>query len=251
MRWRQHENGRVVHRLEGVMLVLALLSIPVILLEETSDASWANTLGLIGDWIIWIGFTLELAFVAAVAPRKRAAVRAHWLDLLIVALTFPLAPTLLAAFRLARLFRIVRLLRLFALGARAITTEKMLTSRQGFRFLSIITGLLVIVSGITVTVADRESFGSVWLGLWWALTTVTTVGYGDIVPHTVAGRLLGAVLMILGIGFLSLLTATIASVFVKNDTADEPAATGTRQDEILAALRRIEERLDRLETTAG
>lgn len=165
----------------------------------------------------------------------------------IVALTFPLTPTLLAAIRLARLFRVIRLLRLFALGVRAISTEKMLTSRQGFRFLSIVTGLLVVVAGVTITVADREQFGSVWLGLWWALTTVTTVGYGDIVPHTVAGRLLGAVLMILGIGFLSLLTATIASVFVKNDSDDHPAVPDATQVELLSVLRRIEKRLERLE----
>lgn len=70
-----------------------------------------------------------------------------------------------------------------------------------------------------------------WDGVWWAVVTVTTVGYGDLYPKDVEGRIIGIVLMFVGIGFLSVLTATVASRFIKTDTGS---------DEVLETLRRIE-----------
>jgi voltage-gated potassium channel len=58
-----------------------------------------------------------------------------------------------------------------------------------------------------------RDFNSVWDGIWWAVVTVTTVGYGDIYPHSVAARIVAMLVMLFGIGFLSVLTATIASRF--------------------------------------
>jgi voltage-gated potassium channel len=80
---------------------------------------------------------------------------------------------------------------------------------------------------------DAGEYGSLWDGVWWAVVTVTTVGYGDLYPKTVQGRLIGIVLMFVGIGFLSLLTASIASRFVKQERSDEHV-------EMMEALRRIE-----------
>jgi voltage-gated potassium channel len=119
----------------------------------------------------------------------------------------------------------------------------MLTSRQGFRYVALATILLVILAGFSVSIADREEFTSPWLGMWWAVTTVTTVGYGDIYPTTVIGRIIASALMITGIGFLSLLTAAIASTFVSQDAAEEESEVA----EVLATLKRIEERLERVE----
>ena len=107
--------------------------------------------------------------------------------------------------------RLLRLLRLAALASRALSAQRVLTSRQGFRYVALATVLLVILAGFSVSLADREQFTTPWLGMWWAVTTVTTVGYGDVYPHTVGGKVIAAVLMIIGIGFLSTLTASIAS----------------------------------------
>jgi voltage-gated potassium channel len=74
-----------------------------------------------------------------------------------------------------------------------------------------------------------------WDGIWWAICTVSTVGYGDLYPHTTSGRVI-AILLMIGIGFLSILTATIASRFVKIDTSEEA-------NEVREALRRIEAEL--------
>jgi voltage-gated potassium channel len=78
---------------------------------------------------------------------------------------------------------------------------------------------------------NAGEFPSVWDGIWWAVVTVTTVGYGDLYPVTVQGRLIGMGVMLLGIGFLSVLTATVASQFIQTDTGS---------DEVMETLRKIE-----------
>jgi voltage-gated potassium channel len=70
-----------------------------------------------------------------------------------------------------------------------------------------------------------------WDGVWWAVVTVTTVGYGDLYPTDVEGRIIGIALMLLGIGFIAVLTGTIASQFIQNDT---------NSSEMLETRRRIE-----------
>jgi voltage-gated potassium channel len=76
--------------------------------------------------------------------------------------------------------------------------------------------------------------------VWWAITTVTTVGYGDLYPESHAGRILAAVVMIIGIGFVAVLTANISSYFVENDTNKEREDQG-KNDENQLILERLEE----------
>jgi voltage-gated potassium channel len=202
MRWEQLPNGRVRHPLEPLILALALLVVPVVLIEETTNEERLLTLATVGNWIIWLGFTAELLFVLVVAERKRAAAKAHWLDVVIVVLTVPVLPSALATLRLVRLLRLARLA---ALGTRAISAERRLTSRQNFRFIALATALLVVLAGASISFAEAENFDNPWRGMWWAITTVTTVGYGDVTPKEPAGRIIAALLMLIGIGFLSLL----------------------------------------------
>jgi voltage-gated potassium channel len=89
-----------------------------------------------------------------------------------------------------------------------------------------------------------NEFNSLWDSTWWAVVTVTSVGYGDIYPTTVQGRLIAMVLMFVGIGFLSLLTASIASRFVRVDRGDEHA-------EVMDALRQLQADVAELKSRAG
>ena len=99
-----------------------------------------------------------------------------------------------------------------------------------------------------MTVVDQDNFPSLGSGLWWAVQTVTTVGYGDDVPTTGAGQLLAALVMLLGIGFLTVITAAITSTFVSRSRqtlsdGDTPTAEELRQ--IREQLERIEAALTR------
>jgi voltage-gated potassium channel len=102
----------------------------------------------------------------------------------------------------------------------------------------------MVIAGVAQAELDHGDFHNYWDGIWWAICTVTTVGYGDLYPHTTTGRVVAILLMAVGIGFVSVLTATIASRFVKADTGDETT-------EIREALRRIEAELADLKASVS
>ena len=121
--------------------------------------------------------------------------------------------------------------------------ERVLTSRHVFISLITTTVMLVIACGVVISLVDRKDFPSVWLGLWWAIGTVSTVGYGDVVPVQTGGRIIAAIVMIVGIGFLSLITATVASALVSRAVENQAGAAADQS----ATLARIEQRLESLE----
>jgi voltage-gated potassium channel len=105
---------------------------------------------------------------------------------------------------------------------------------------------VTVVAGLLMTVIDQTNFPSIGGGLWWAVQTVTTVGYGDHVPSTAAGQIVAAVVMLLGIGFITVITASITSAFVQRFHQPEPqsqtdsAATAEHLQSIDGRLERIE-----------
>jgi voltage-gated potassium channel len=104
---------------------------------------------------------------------------------------------------------------------------------------------ITVASGILMTVVDRENYQSVGSGLWWAAQTTTTVGYGDNVPTTAAGRFLAVFVMLFGIGFLTVITAAITSTFVARTAQragelDAEAPTAEQVRELDGRLERIE-----------
>jgi voltage-gated potassium channel len=206
--WKQDESGRVHTPLEPAVLGATLALIPVLIVEaDTTSDTWRDV-ATVANWVIWAVFLAELTAVLAFAPRKRAALRAHWLDVAIVVLTIPLLGKALAWLRLARLLRLARFV---VIVARALQAERRLTSGDSFRVAAILTVTAIVVAGAAEAAVSAGEFPSLWDGIWWAVVTVTTVGYGDLYPNSVQGRLIGIVLMFVGIGFLSLLTAAVAS----------------------------------------
>jgi voltage-gated potassium channel len=237
--WQQLDSGRVTHRFEWVILVATLAVIPVMVIElETSSSGWRE-FAFAANWVIWAIFVAELAFILWVAPRKVAALKAHWLDELIIVMTAPLFGRFLASLRLVRLVRLIRLVRLTAILTRAVQRERVVSSGAAFRFIALLTVAAVVVGGSVEALVDTNDFHTTWDGIWWAVVTVTTVGYGDSYPTSVEGRIVAMVVMIVGIGFLSVLTASIASVFVKSDRGDETEA-------ILTALADLREEVAEL-----
>lgn len=239
--WEQAESGRVSHPFEPLILVATLAMIPVLIIERDATSDGWRTFAQAANWGIWAIFAAELIFVLSVAPRKRAAIRAHWLDLAIVVVTVPLYGRLLSSLRLVRLVRLMRLARATVVISRALQAERRLTSTNTFRLAALATVFLVVIAGAVQATINQGEFKTFWDGIWWAVVTVTTVGYGDLYPTTVSGRIVAIVLMFVGIGFLAVLTATVASIFVKADRQDESSA-------ILEALHRLEAEVAELKT---
>ena len=119
------------------------------------------------------------------------------------------------------------------------------TPRGAAGVIAAATTVITFAAALLMTVVDHENFPSLGSGLWWAAQTVTTVGYGDDVPTTVKGQLLAVLVMLFGIGFLTVVTAAITSSFIERSRLEH-----TRRDVGSAAaeqLRQIEQRLERIE----
>ncbi len=117
--------------------------------------------------------------------------------------------------------------------------------RQAAAIIATVTTSLTLISGVAMTLVDRQSFPSYGGGLWWAVQTVTTVGYGDHVPGNAAGKIVATLVMLGGLGFLTVITAAITSAFVHRAHEERQA----RQDRLPAdSIQEIVERLDRIET---
>jgi voltage-gated potassium channel len=113
------------------------------------------------------------------------------------------------------------------------------------------TAIVVVGGGVAMRLLDHDEYPNVWVGMWWALQTVTTVGYGDVTPRHTSGRIVGAFVMLEGIAFLTIIIAAITSTFVARAAAEHEAAEAADEDKaaerIEAALDDLRTRLDRVE----
>ena len=112
--------------------------------------------------------------------------------------------------------------------------------------ISLITLFITVIAGVAMHWADKSNFGSPGEGLWWAVQTVTTVGYGDRLPNNTAGKLVAVVVMLTGIAFISVLTASIAAAFF--EAARRRMASGG-EGSLESRLDRIDERLAAIEAS--
>ena len=123
--------------------------------------------------------------------------------------------------------------------------------RSAIRVIVIATVTTTLLGAVLVWVFDSGDFPSFGGALWWSLQTVTTVGYGDITPTNGIGRLIGAVVLLYSVAFLSVLTAAITTSFVDRARRDRAEAEDLDLVAIADRLDRIDERLARLEQALG
>jgi len=114
------------------------------------------------------------------------------------------------------------------------------------------TTVVVVGGGVLIRVLDHREYTNVWIGMWWALQTVTTVGYGDVTPKHVAGRLVAVFVMLQGIAFLAIITAAITSSFIARAQGErevaERAEEATEEARLKARFDDLDARLDRMES---
>jgi hypothetical protein len=102
------------------------------------------------------------------------------------------------------------------------------------------TTIVVVGAGALMRLIDHREYASIWVGMWWAIQTVTTVGYGDVTPRALSGRIVATFVMLEGIAFLAIVTASITSTFVERANRD-------RQGKETQLEQRLEERLARID----
>ena len=156
------------------------------------------------QWVSWVAFAADLLFGIYKSSDKAQFLKKHPLEILAVVLPF---------------LRPLRLLRFISFGT--LVFEKVNLGKSiAITFKVIVTALfLTYLAGIEITMAERGKPGatiqSIGDGFWWAITTLTTVGYGDIYPTTTEGRFIAVGLMVSGICVLGFISATVAAWFVK------------------------------------
>jgi len=257
--WREVASQRVERALNLPMLVLAVLLIPVLVypltVRQLSPATRATLTTL--DWLIWAFFAAEYLLRLAVAPRRWHFVKHNIPDLVLVAVP------VLRPLRLVRSVRVLRLLRLARLGSAGVTvankSRRRLVTRAPLYAFGCASVLVVLCAAVVLDV-ERDARGAnirnFWDSLWWAMTTIATVGYGDRFPVTGPGRAVATVLMLGGIAVIGILTASIAAWFVNltrpSEATDRPSAVDVEalHADIMrlnATVQRLSERLDRKE----
>lgn len=221
---------RVERLLEGPMLIASLLFIPVIIGPFVADLPQRSTdqLFLTGA-LLWLAFAIEFLWLLYLAPSRSEMVRTHKLDLLVL-----LIPVL-------RPLQILRLAPAASAVRRTLKSATEVVGRPGIPqyFLGTVVG--IFIGGWFALIFERGQPGSTiddfGTALWWSFVTVTTVGYGDHFPATGPGQVVAVFLMIVGIGGISLLTASVAALFIDDEVEDGTEEITERLDRIEALLR--------------
>lgn len=219
--------------LEWPVIILTFLLIPIMTIPLVfSLSSFWKGVFYYSDIVIWAFFYLELFIKLLVSKNRLRTLKKNWLLLIIL-----LVPTLriFRLARLARLLRILRLLRLQSLVGRLRENVRTLITNLEYvviLFLVIITG-----SAFLMWQVEQKSGGAIRSfedALWWAVVTVTTVGYGDIVPATSAGRLVGSFVSLIGVILFMVIIAKITSVFLRGRTET------SQTEELLKRVEKLE-----------
>jgi len=226
-RWVQ----RTSHPLD--LLALAFLAAIYVqwLFAEVAPGGWLVRLANTVSWLVWLAFAIDYGVRLHLAPDRGDFVRNHKLDLLMVLLPF---------------LRMVRVVLILRKSIARISTEQIASS------LLLLAAGLVSLGALTVWRLEYQApdatITTIGRSFWWAMVTTTTVGYGDEYPVTPAGRVVAVGVMLVGIGLIGTVSATVASWFVarrrENDDAADDAATQAREDNREAEVDEMRAKLD-------
>ena len=233
----ENANAKLAGRiLDGPMLLLAGWIIIDWYLQNINQ-QFSHT--IISDWVVWVFFVTETLTLLYLVDNKKRYLGSNWVNLVIVVFSFPL---IWQIFPHAAGLRVLRLVILFSLFIQASRTLRHVLARNNLGRGLMASLVIIVVSGTIMSLID-PNVKTASDGIWWAWVTVTTVGYGDIVPASNAGRLFGAFLILMGIGLFTMLTASFAAFFM----AEDEKAMRDKESQNIQKLTLIEQRLLMLE----
>lgn len=190
-----------------LVVVMTLLQLTVTLSPEVND--WFNKL----DILIWLFFFIDYVVRLMKSNEKKNFILTHKVDLLVIIPFF----SFYRIFRLIRVAKIVPLLR-FTKVVKATIMLSTFSKQVGkfirmnnLHYVAFTTIIIVLLGAGGISLVEGIAFKD---ALWWSIVTLTTVGYGDLVPRTGVGRFIASLLMLSGIGFLGVLTGAISTYFL-------------------------------------
>ena len=233
---------------DTTIIILALISVALVLLGFAEMVDLDNPPYNIIDLLLWGVFVVDYGWRFFLSKGKWRFIIENIFDLLAI---LPLN-AIFTVFRLGRIFRLARLTKLLKLtrllrivGLTGKLEKKIgkLLRTNGLLYIFYLNSFIVLVGSSILSVVEEKSFSE---SLWWALVTVTTVGYGDIVPTSIFGKWLAVLLMLVGIGTIGMLTSALTNFFVK-DNPDDQIKFDKLQDELSSQRILIEKQSEKIE----
>lgn len=246
---RRAEAFVAVERVTALpMLVLSLALLPLVIVPMVVTLPAAiRPAWLLLEWLIWAGFAAELTVKTYLSPKRLRYLREHWFDVLVVVVPL-LRP--LRVLQSARALRLLRLIRLTAVVAKTTDAAGAVLRRHGLQYTLLLTVAVCVAAAALMAHVERNSESAIdgfGTALWWAVTTITTVGYGDTFPVTPEGRGIAAFLMFVGITVFGLLTANVAAFLVESQQKEDGATLA----DVMAKLESLEAQLAELRDQRG
>jgi voltage-gated potassium channel len=231
----EHPTALKLNNLFKLLVAIAIIVMPILWYLDSKQIQLVENWVVFGSWLIWLVLVAEITLILLFVRNRIHYIKTNWLNIPILVLTFPM---ILSVIPYAVVLRVLQ----FMLVARYLSElHKMLqrifkVSQIGAIAIAFV--IIVILGGIIMHSID-PNVKTVEDGLWWAVVTMASVGYGDVVPTTTEGRIFGAVIIILGAVFFSLLTAQLAAYMVGEEEL-------MRERDILNLVRQNQQKLSEL-----
>ena len=225
-------------RLEAPMVIAAIWILIGWYLESKGLTNPLIT--FMTDWMIWLVFLTELIVMLTLVDDRKRYLKHNWMSLFIVGAGLPVLWGVDTFY--AGILRTMRLALTIGIFFRVSKDARDLLSRHNLGITLLVCFVILIVSGLLISGID-PAFETPWDGLWWAWVTVTTVGYGDLVPETMEGRLFGSLLILMGVAMFSMLTASFSVFFIEQDERE----LTEKEERNIERIERLETKLERIE----
>ena len=230
-------------RYDKGMTYLAIVYVLLIVLELI-DPGLANSRGYnILDWLLWFTFVVDYILNLYFSEDRVEFIQGHVLELIAI-IPFDSVFSFLRLGRLARLFRLVKVARIFALSNRFWDTLNKLMHTNSLSKVLLLNVSAVLTASVLLSAIEGKSFFD---AVWWSIVTMTTVGYGDIVPQDTISKVIAILLMLVGISTFGMVTSTITRFFSETERETKLDALIAKVDEQTELLRQLEKKIESLE----
>lgn len=218
----------------ATLMLLALIVVLVTVLELTVELTDVQrTWFTVINNVIWVIFVVEYCYRLYHADNKKMFMLHNKVDLLAI-IPFGLLGNLFKFSEVFKLLRLLRLARGLVFVGRFLDIVDDVIKTNSFHYTLITTMTVILVGAFAISEVENMELGD---AVWWSFVTATTVGYGDISPATGLGRIIASVLMLVGIGFIGLLTGTISSYFIsKTNHLEDGSYKATVVEEVRKKL---------------
>lgn len=234
----ENERARLLGRIfEWPMLLLATWILFIWHLEITGNVD--KSLSRTTDIAVWAFFVLEFVTLSCVVDKKLQYMASNWMNLIIIAIG---SQVLWADVQYIIALRTARLFVMLAMYVSLLDSILGVLAKNRIGLTLVVSFFIVLIAGILISGFD-PAVKTPLDGIWWAWVTVTTVGYGDIVPTSLLGKFIGAVLILMGVGLFTMLTASFSAFFV----SQESSQLESKEDKAVRLLEDISNRLDKIE----